>query len=136
MNAWKWAVVFVLVLAAACGKPKEGDVCQGGDPQCADDHTLLECEDDGHYRAIGCPGPDGCVFDNHAAEPLLVCDLTGTQTGDECESSYQGFVLCDETHTHALICGGDIWRAEPCPNGTCVDGVPDIDGPDSTGDCE
>ena len=130
-------LVVLGVLAGCGGHAKEGDICQGGDPQCTEDKAfLLECESDGHYRALPCPGPGGCVFDNNAATPILECDLTGTHSGDECSENYGGFVMCvDAANKQALVCGGDIWRNTSCPT-ECENGVGGVGSPQSVGVCD
>ena len=133
MNRMKWVALVVVLGAVGCGHAKEGDTCNSGDVQCEDKHTLLECETTGTYRAIPCPGPEGCVFDNNAATPILVCDLTGTVPGDECQSSYQGFVGCTDAH-NALECNGAHWGAVACPT-SCQSGETGVDVPQSLGSC-
>lgn len=131
----RFGVVLVLATLAACGHAQEGDLCEGGDPQCSEDkQSMLECGSDGHYRAIPCPGPEACRFVNEASEPLLSCDLTGSHSGDECPEDFADFVIC-KSATAAIVCGGDIWRNRSCPN-VCRSGVGGVGDPESVGECD
>ncbi|MBI5545662.1 MAG: hypothetical protein HY901_17380 [Deltaproteobacteria bacterium] len=128
-----WSVA-LLVAAAGCGDPEEGDYCEYSWPRCKDDHTALFC-DTNVYRALSCPGAKGCRADTVSGQHVMACDITGTVAGDQCTSDYMGFVICRSAYA-AIRCNGITWANLECPEGTCEDGTFKVGGMSSRGSCE
>ena len=118
-------------LATSCRTANEGDVCDGW-PMCKDTHTAFFCVD-GNYRALNCPGADGCKDTAEQGQRVIACDIRGTVAGDQCPANYEGFIWC-LTATSALRCNGLDFAAKTCPT-RCQSGVGGIGSAEALGIC-
>ena len=132
----------VVCVALACKKespPRPGGMCDAGKRACADAKTGLVCVN-GVWQADTCRGPKGCYLD----KGLATCDITGTEVGDPCPVSMDGYSGCRTDGKTRVVCKKGFYAHEKCKGAdgctltqigvtTCDPGPPILDD-ECTGD--
>ncbi|HZN91594.1 MAG TPA: hypothetical protein VFB81_02785 [Myxococcales bacterium] len=92
------AVGLVVLAFLGCGGAKEGGPCSGEVYHCESGSSVLECRD-GHWLALPCTGPQGCV----SGITGITCDISGNQVGEGCPTAMEGTGFCRGTAPLSLF---------------------------------
>jgi hypothetical protein len=124
--------VSLILLLVTCASAHDGTPCGEGGPMCESPKVALFCYE-GNYRALPCPGDEGCRDTEYQGVRVIACDIRGTVAGDPCPGNYTGFVYC-QSATSALRCNGTDFAAKTCPT-QCITGKGGIGSAESLGTC-
>lgn len=96
----------MVVLLAACGKPKAGGACKTeAEVKCTDDKNALVCTS-GKWEALPCRGLNGCM--SMMGSPGT-CTNDGFKEGEPCPDD-EGNPECSSDHKASLKCVDKHWK--------------------------
>ena len=105
----------LLVLAASCGGPGDGDLCNAktDETHCSGGDSELMC-DGTYWIEVACNGKHGCQTDDARK---AVCDISYKE-GDACT----GGERCSPDDPNVVLrCVRNIWVAATCNNCMSID---------------
>ncbi len=105
--------VALVVVLAACGKPKPGGTCKTeSEVKCVDDKNAVVCTD-GKWEALPCRGLNGCM--SMMGSPGT-CTNSGFKEGEPCPND-EGNPECSDDKKAMLKCVNKHWKKQEDCNG-------------------